>query len=282
MMKMVLQNTFPLFSVIIPVFEREKFIKKAIESVLNQSIDNFELIVVDDGSTDNTAYVIKQYKKVKYFYQPNKGVSAARNLGIKKSKGKIVCFLDSDDEWKKDKLKAHLDFFIKNRDYKIHQTDEIWIKNGKFINKKKRHQKKEGFIFYESMQLCLISPSAVAIKKELFNEIGMFDEKFEVCEDYDLWLRITKKYKVGYTPISHIIKHGGHSGQLSKKYFAMDRWRIKALLKHTEDIEAVRVALKKCKILINGALKRKNKTILAEFVPICEKLKNILQRNSMC
>jgi len=271
MMKTQLQDIYPKFSVIIPVFNREKFISRAIESVLNQSFRNFEIIVVDDGSTDNTPYIIKQYP-IKIITQKNKGVSAARNTGIKASSGNIIAFLDSDDEWKKDKLKIQAKFFENNPSYKIHQTDEIWIRDGKFLNKKRIHQKKEGFIFYESLHLCLISPSAVAIKKELFEEIGLFREDFEVCEDYELWLRITKKYPVGYSPEKLVIKYGGHEDQLSRKYFGMDRWRVKAMLPFCDDPKVLEVAIKKCEIVVRGAKKHNNIEILNEFEPIYKKL----------
>ena len=268
---MELQDTYPKFSVIIPVYNREKYIKRAIESVLKQTYKNFELIVVDDGSTDDTPNIIKNYP-IKIITQKNLGVSAARNAGIKASNGQIIAFLDSDDEWKKEKLMSHYKFFKKNKNFKIHQTDEIWIKDGKFLNKKKIHQKKEGFIFYDSLHLCLISPSAVAIKKELFEEVGLFREDFEVCEDYELWLRITKKYPVGYSDEKLVIKYGGHKDQLSKKYFAMDRWRVKAMLPFCDDKKVLEVAIKKCEILIKGAIKHKNQDILKEFETIYKEL----------
>ncbi|BAF69788.1 glycosyltransferase family 2 protein [Nitratiruptor sp. SB155-2] len=269
---MQLQNISPLFSVIIPVYNRANFIARAIESVLHQTFRDFELIVVDDGSTDETPKVLERYP-IQVIRQENKGVSAARNRGIKAAKGKIIALLDSDDEWKKNHLRTHADFFQSHPEYTIHQTDEIWIRNGKFLNKKKIHQKKSGYIFYDSLRLCLISPSAVAIKKELFNEVGLFREDFEVCEDYELWLRITKKYPVGFTPIQTVIKYGGHEDQLSQKYFGMDRWRIKAMLPFCEDPKVREIALQKCTILINGAKKHGNQQILQEFEPILEQLK---------
>ncbi|WP_236584221.1 MULTISPECIES: glycosyltransferase family A protein [unclassified Nitratiruptor] len=272
MTKMQLQNISPLFSVIIPVYNRANVIKRAIESVLHQTYKDFELIVVDDGSTDETPKILEQYP-IQVIRQENRGVSAARNSGIKAAKGKIIAFLDSDDEWKKNHLETHAEFFEKNPDYTIHQTDEIWIRNGKFLNKKKIHQKKSGYIFYDSLHLCLISPSAVAIKKELFDEVGLFREDFEVCEDYELWLRITKKYPVGFSPIQTVIKYGGHEDQLSQKYFGMDRWRIKAMLPFCKDPKVRKIALQKCTILINGAKKHRNKQILQEFEPIFEQLK---------
>ncbi len=282
-MRMESLTTSPLFSVIIPTFNRERFIKRAVESVLNQSFKSFELIVVDDGSTDKTQQILKGYP-LTLISQDNRGVSSARNRGIEIAKGEIIAFLDSDDEWKKDKLLSHYNFFKEHPTYKIHQTDEIWIKDGKFLNKKKIHQQKEGDLFYPSLELCLISPSAVAIKKEVFKEVGTFREDFEVCEDYELWLRITRKFKVGFSPQKLVVKYGGHKDQLSKRYFGMDRWRVKAMLPFCKDERVREVALRKCKILLKGAKKHNNEEILEEFFPIYElltstKKKTIISKN---
>ncbi len=272
-------TTSPTFSVVIPTYNRAHTLPRAIESVLAQSFKDFELIVVDDGSTDETPKILERYP-IRVIHQPNRGVSAARNRGIEAARGHIIALLDSDDEWKPHKLQNHYDFFEVNPDYKIHQTEEIWIKDGKFLNKKRKHQKKSGDIFYDSLHLCLISPSAVAIKKELFEEVGLFREDFKVCEDYELWLRITRKYLVGYSPQPLVIKYGGHLDQLSCKYFGMDRWRIKGMLPYIDDPKVLEVALKKCEILLKGARKHKNREILEEFEPLCNELAQ--KRKSFC
>ncbi len=264
-------TTLPTFSVIIPTYNRAHTLPRAIESVLAQSFTDYELIVVDDGSSDETAKILERYP-IRMIRQPNSGVSAARNRGIEAARGQIIALLDSDDEWKEEKLQNHYDFFQANPEYKIHQTEEIWIKDGKFLNKKRKHQKKSGEIFYDSLHLCLISPSAVAIKKELFEEVGLFREDFVVCEDYELWLRITRQYMVGYSPQPLVVKYGGHANQLSHKYFGMDRWRIKAMLPFIDDPKVLKVALKKCEILLKGAKKHNNKKIIEEFEPIYCKL----------
>jgi len=275
-------NRFPLVSVVIPVFNRESFIERAVNSVLNQTYWNFELIVVDDGSTDNTVKRLKNYvDNIKILYQSNKGVSAARNLGVKFSKGKYIAFLDSDDEWLPEKLEKQIKETIKNN-WKISQTDEKWIRNQKQINKKKIHQKPQGDIFLKSLELCLVTPSAVMIEKKTFEKYNGFNENLPVCEDYDLWLRMTQKYYIHYSQNKSVIKYGGHSDQLSNKYFGMDRWRIKSMLKilkNNFDKKVWQIAIKKCEILLQGAKKHHNQDILDEFTPIYQQLLsyNIIQ-----
>ncbi len=265
--------TSPRFSVIIPVYNRASFIARAIESVLSQTYRDFELIVVDDGSTDATPDIVALYP-VRLLRQENRGVSAARNRGIASARGKIIAFLDSDDAWEPRKLEVQAAHFDAHPECMIHQTDEIWIREGKFLNKQKKHQKKSGHIFYDSLHLCLISPSAVAIRRELFDEVGVFREDFPVCEDYELWLRITRRYEVCYTPQPLVVKYGGHADQLSRRYFAMDRWRVLAMLPYIDDPKVLEVALQKCAIVLKGAQKHNNKEILDAFTPIYRKLQN--------
>jgi glycosyltransferase involved in cell wall biosynthesis len=256
----------PLINIIIPTYNRELTIKRAIDSVLNQTYTNFKLIVIDDGSSDNTKQILDSYKnKIIYYYQENKGVSSARNKGIKLSKGEYIAFLDSDDEWKKNKLEKQIDFFNKNPEYKICQTNEIWIRNNLHLNQKKIHQKQQGWIFEPCLKLCLISPSNVIIHKDIFSHIGLFDETLPACEDYDLWLRITLHYPIGLLEEKLAIKYGGHSDQLSKTIWGLDRFRIKSMQKilKTENLtnkqktELMKVLNKKIQIYENGCLKRK-------------------------
>ena len=255
----------PRISVIIPAYNRANYLTEAINSVLSQTYRNFELIVVNDGSQDNTEEILKKYTgKIKYFYQENNGVSSARNKGIDNSKGEFLCFLDSDDLWEKKKLEKQIDYFNKNVDVKICYTDEIWIRRGKRVNQMKKHKKHSGNIFKMSLPLCIISASSVMIKKEVLSKVGFFDESFQVCEDYDLWLRISKEFQVGFIPEKLIIKRGGHEDQLSKKYWGMDRFRIKVLekllsnggLDSEKRQDAISELDKKCRILSNGCFKR--------------------------
>ena len=279
-------------SIIIPVFNRENTISRAIDSVLNQTYKSLEIIVVDDGSTDKTAEILKSYSNnIKVIHQKNSGVSVARNNGIKNSIGEWIALLDSDDEWLPNKLKLEVDYINENLDMKILQTEEIWIRNGKRIDPKKYHKKIAGNIFQKSLELCLVSPSAVIFKRSLFNEIGEFDEDLPVCEDYDYWLRVSLKYPVGLIKKYGIIKYGGHSDQLSQKYWGMDRFRIQSLEKivNNESLDkqkkqmVLNTLLKKLNILLIGARKRnKNVSVLVGKIEKYEKIKsheftNILQ-----
>ncbi len=255
----------PRVSVIIPTYNRRQFLKEAIDSVLNQTFKDVELIVVDDGSTDGTEELVSAYgKKIRYIWQMNKGPAAARNKGTEIASGEYIAFLDSDDLWLPRKLEKQIDFFNLNPEAKICYTDEIWIKNGIRVNPKKKHAKYSGWIYPYCLPLCIISPSSVLIKRELWNTIEGFDENFFVCEDYELWLRIGAQYPIFFLPDKLIIKRGGHPDQLSKRW-GMDIWRIKALIKVLKNIslkpEWLSLTLeelrKKTLILLSGFEKRK-------------------------
>jgi len=221
----------PLVSVIIPTYNRGWVVQEAIDSVLDQDFRDYELIVVDDGSDDNTREILGAYgKAITVLQQSNRGVSAARNRGIAEAAGRLIAFLDSDDLWLPRKLTTQVKFFAENADAVINQTQEIWIRNGVRVNPKKRHHKFSGMIFERSLALCLVSPSAVMIKKCLFDAVGVFDEQLPACEDYDLWLRISCRYPVHLIDFPFIIKRGGHDDQLSKAA-GLDKYRIQSLMK---------------------------------------------------
>ncbi|MBI3313699.1 MAG: glycosyltransferase [Candidatus Omnitrophica bacterium] len=255
-------------SVIIPTFNREARLRQAIRSVLAQRDISFELLIVDDGSTDGTQGMIEEeFPQAAYIYQDNQGPAAARNRGIERSRGQWIAFLDSDDEWLMGKLEAQMDFFSSHPEYRICQTEEIWIRNGRRVNPMKKHRKYGGWIFEKCLPLCVISPSAVMIERSLFEEVGLFDESLPACEDYDLWLRIAAKFPVGLIEKPYVTKYGGHADQRSHEFPAMDKFRIKSLSKiiasktlSSEQEKAVREMLEfKSKIYLNGAAKRGRK-----------------------
>lgn len=260
-------------SVVIPSYNRKEFLKRSIDSAINQTKKPFEIIVVDDGSTDGTETMIKSdYDFVKFIKQKNKGVSAARNIGIKVSIGEWICFLDSDDEWKKDKLEKQINAMKSNPGYKFFHSNEIWIKNGIRINQKKKHKKYGGDIFDKCLDMCRISPSSVMIDKTVFDEVGNFNEDLVVCEDYELWLRICDKYRVFFIDEPLIIKYGGHQGQLSYSIESIENHRIKALeylilgnLNRKNKRHAIQMLLSKLNIYLKGLVKRRKNDEIAVY-----------------
>ncbi|MCD6312151.1 MAG: glycosyltransferase family 2 protein [Elusimicrobia bacterium] len=251
----------PEISVIITTYNRKDFAIEAVKSVRKQNFRDYELIIVDDGSTDGSREALCG-KTDKYIYQKNSGVSAARNAGLKESSGKYICFLDSDDLWMKEKLSVQIAFMKKNPSLPLCYTGEKWLKNGVHKNQKKHHAKSGGDIFRKSLEMCIISPSSAMIRGEIL-VAEKFDEKLPVCEDYDMWLRITSKHNVGYIDSELIVKRGGHPGQLSVSEPVMDRFRIKAIVKLLKSgldtgraLEAKAELRKKCAIVSAGALKR--------------------------
>lgn len=256
----------PLISVIIPTYNRAYILSKAIESVLNQTFKDLELIVVDDGSTDETPYLVSKYPII-YVRKPHRGVSHTRNVGVLKAKGDFIAFLDSDDAFVEDKLEKQIKFFEKYPDYKIVQTDEIWYKGDKKINPKKIHQKAEGWFFDRAIKLCVVSISTVLIKREVFSEIGLFDEDFPVCEDYEFWLRVALKMPVGLIKEYLVVKSGGRPDQLSAMK-GLDYYRVLALIKlfknYQKDLKLEQKimlfaeAKKKFEIFYRGAIKHGN------------------------
>jgi glycosyltransferase involved in cell wall biosynthesis len=251
-------------AVIIPTYNRVVLLKRAIESVIAQTYPADEIIVIDDGSTDGTCRLIKDNNyKIDYLYQKNMGVSAARNTGINATKCEWICLLDSDDSWEPKKLEKQCKALTKNPNYLFCHTNETWYRNGKILHQSKKHEKHGGYIFRHCLPLCAISPSSVIIKKEIFNNVGLFDENLPACEDYDMWLRICCQYQTLFLDEALTNKFGGHDDQLSKKHWGMDRFRIIALVKCIEsqilndsDLEAaISMLMKKISIFLKGAKK---------------------------
>lgn len=250
---------------LIPTYNRLPQVKEAISSVLKQTYQDFELWVVDDGSTDGTGGALKVFgDRIKYVSQANRGVSSARNLGLRVSRGKYVAFLDSDDLWEPDKLKIQVGCMDANPQFPLCYTDEIWMRKGVRVNPRKKHAKYSGWIFEKCLPLCIISPSSALMKRTLFEEIGGFDENLPVCEDYDFWLRVTCRYPVLFIDKKLIVKRGGHQDQLSNRSWGNDRYRVMALkrlldsqnLKAEERRTASAELARKCRILSHGFYRR--------------------------
>ena len=262
-------------SIVIPTFNRIGSLPRALDSALNQTYQPSEIIVVDNGSSDGTTKLLRErYPTIRLLIEKKLGVSAARNKGIRHSKFQWIALLDSDDAWDKTKLEKQKNALASSQDqFRLVHTDEIWIRNGNKFNQMKKHQKFGGDIFNNCLSLCCISPSSVLINKNIFKEVGYFDESLPVCEDYDLWLKICSQEKILFINQKLTLKYGGHKDQLSKTYWGMDRFRIKSLenlilnykLKPDQKINAIKTIVKKLKIIVNGAYKRNNSSIINKY-----------------
>lgn len=251
-------------SAIIPTYNRAHTLVRAINSVLEQSMAPAQVIVVDDGSTDDTASVLAKYgDQIEVVTQQNHGVSHARNRGIEAAKCAWIALLDSDDCWHRDKLLFQSQLLSTNDELACH-TDEVWIRNGIRVNPMKKHAKPDGWIFFDCLALCCVSPSSVLLHQTIFEQVGLFDESLPACEDYDMWLRIFSHYSVCLHPEKLVKKFGGHDDQLSRKFPAMDRFRVTALekllqqesLPHAYQKAVMDTLAYKLNILIQGAQKR--------------------------
>lgn len=259
----------PEVAAIIPTFNRRDMVVEAIASVLAQRDVQFELIVVDDGSTDGTDDAIEQIvdsteAPVRVIQTENRGAAAARNIGVEAAQAPLIAFLDSDDLWHPEKLSHQLWYLRDHPEFEIAQCNEIWIRDGRRVNPAMRHLKREGDIFIDSLRTCLISPSAVIIKTKLFDDMGGFDEEMVAAEDYDLWLRILIDRKAGLLDENLVTRHSGHADQLSSQTAAIDRYRILALTKLLTSanlVDAKRAATaevlaEKCGIYARGLRRR--------------------------
>ena len=265
---------------IIPTYNRRHCIGRAIDSVIQQSSQLDEIIVVDDGSTDGTAEFIEtSYPDIQLIRQSNQGVSAARNTGIRNTDCDWIALLDSDDEWSPNKMAAIRERYSRQPEFHLYHSDEIWIRNGVRVNAMNKHRKSGGWIFPNCLPLCVISPSAAVINRQLLVDEGLFNESLPACEDYDMWLKICHQYPVAFIEEPLIIKHGGHDDQLSRAHVAMDRFRIQAIddlldsRQLNPDYKALSIQTlnRKLKILLGGAQKHGNHELVNQFTPLQQK-----------
>ncbi|MGA9753776.1 MAG: glycosyltransferase family A protein [Desulfobaccales bacterium] len=254
----------PAVSVIIPTYNRAALVGQALASVQAQSFRDFEVLVVDDGSTDATPEVLAGWREVRVLRHPRRrGVSAARNTGVACARGEWLAFLDSDDLWRPAKLARQMAYLADRPDLRLCQTDETWVRRGVRVNQPLTHRKVAGWIFGPSLERCMVSPSAVVLHRRVFEDHGGFDTTLAAGEDYDLWLRLTWRYEVGLVDEPLVIKRGGHPDQLSGQW-GIDRFRIRALVKLLAEPDlpepcagaARRTLAAKCAIYAQGCEKR--------------------------
>ncbi len=251
-------------SAIIPVFNRAAKVVEAIESVRGQTLPVAEIVVVDDGSTDGSAEAAGAFPDVRVVKQERRGVSAARNAGIARSDGEYIAFLDSDDVWHADKIAVQWNFMKSRPQIPLSHTDEIWIRKGRRVNRRKGQKKHGGSIFTQCLETCFIAASTVMVRRDLFDVTGLFDESFSACEDYDLWLRVACRSEIGYIDRPLATRHDGHGDQLSHIVPYLDRFRVDAIVKlFATDIlsdrqvrNAAGALVKKTNVLLAGLEKK--------------------------
>jgi glycosyltransferase involved in cell wall biosynthesis len=263
---------------------------EAVASVRAQTLEEWECWVVDDGSTDGSAEAVEALGdgRIRLLSQERRGVSAARNRGIEASQAPLVAFLDSDDLWHPEKLVRQVNCMSDG--WVLCHTEEVWVRRGVRVNPQKKHAKAGGWQFRRSLELCCISPSAAMVRRDVFDEVGLFDEEFPVCEDYDLWLRMTARWPVAFIAEPLVTKRGGHDGQLSASRWGLDRWRVAAIIKVLEEgilSEGDRRAAldelqRKCDVLIGGFTKRGKEAEAARYRAILERYELSERKEAHC
>jgi len=274
-------------SVIIPCYNREEYLGRAINSVMRQSLPCLEIIVIDDGSTDASSTVAQQFAAnsekipIRYFYQSNAGPAGARNTGILKSSAPFLAFLDSDDHWHKRKLQEQFSQMVEQQSYLISHTGEKWLRCGKHLNQKKIHRPRHGDIFSHCLQLCAVGMSTVMAKRELFDHVGLSDASLPCCEDYDFWLRVSCRHSFLLVEQPLTIKEGGRCDQVSYKFrVGMDRYRIKSLerliqsgvLNDSQRFFAIQELTRKIQIFAQGCIKHGNEATGRKYLKKLESL----------
>ena len=274
-------------TVVIPTHDRAERVLDAVRSVLAQTRPAAEIVVVDDGSTDGTEEALRAefheaigLGRLRCIVQQNAGVSAARNRGIGAATQPWIGLLDSDDLWLPEKLQRQFERIAEGEatgeEVTLVHCDEVWIRRGNQVLQGKKHAKAGGRIFERCLPLCAISPSAALFRRDVFEALGGFDERLPACEDYDLWLRWTARHAVHFVAEELVVKHGGHDDQLSRRFPAMDKFRIRALtkllrgedarvLEPAERQAAVSTLEQKVAIVAQGARRRGKETEAREI-----------------
>ncbi|UUV20945.1 glycosyltransferase family 2 protein [Paenimyroides aestuarii] len=212
----------PRFSIIIPLYNKEKYIQHTLKSVLNQTFQDFEIIIVNDGSTDQSVALVNEINdvRIQLIHQENQGVSVARNIGIENAHANYICFLDADDFWYPHFLQTFNDLIEKYSDYEVFSAAfEVETKWKTFASLYSIDASKTDLVvnfFDASKKECVIWTSCAVFKKSVFEHVGNFDTTIKIAQDTDLWIRIGMHYPIVFTwNILAIYKHDAES--LSKK-----------------------------------------------------------------
>jgi glycosyltransferase involved in cell wall biosynthesis len=220
----------PTVSVIIHTFNNEKFIAETVESVLRQTYNDYEIVVVDDGSEDGTRDALLPYmQEIRYHYKENGGIASAKNAGISLSNSEFIAFLDHDDLWVPDKLKIQMEHFNSNP-----QIGLVYAKYTSFRNDKELRTKPEkgysGWIFKELLSKSFIQTSTVVVKRECLDAVGPYDESFTLGDEYDMFLRVAKRFQCGFVD-KELTRYRVHDRNASKDDLLFDKENLRVFKK---------------------------------------------------
>lgn len=227
----------PKVSVIIPTYNRAEYLNKAIASVLAQTFEDFELLIVDDCSSDNTSRVVENITDTRIRYirnNSNRGIAAVRNIGIKNTRGEYIAFLDDDDEWLPTKLEIQVRM-LEPGSAKLGAIYTGVVSINTTSNKvvKINIPRYRGNILKNLLLQNFIVTSSVVLKKRCFEEVGLFDEKIVYAEDYDMWIRISKEFEFDYVK-DQLVKYRVHQNSISGNYTAVISGLERLMTKHNE------------------------------------------------
>jgi len=230
-------NNMPKVSVIIPTYNCARYVPEAVESVLHQTYQDYEVIVVDDGSTDNTEKVLQKYRdKIRYIKQKNSGVAAARNTGIREAHGEWVAFLDADDLWLPLKLKIQMEFSDRHPDVDFIYGDASSFNSNGVLTKSmfSERQPHEGNVIKNLLSENFIPILSVIARKKCFEKAGFFKEGMKYSEDYEMWLRVAKFFKFGYIT-EVVVSYREHEKSASQNFEKMHAAHLDILNAYLKD-----------------------------------------------
>jgi alpha-1,3-rhamnosyltransferase len=257
---MIEENNLPLVSVVVPCYNHEKYVKETIESIINQTYKNIELIVIDDGSKDNSVSVIQELADkygFTFIHRPNKGLSATLNEGIKLSKGKYFSAIASDDILMLEKIEKQVEFMESNPEYGMCYGKIVYFEDSIKNTSEYSNSNKQGWVFDDLLNYgCFIPAPSTFMRKEVFESVGGFDKNLWI-EDWDMWLRISQKYQVGYIDeyLAYYRKHDTNISSQSLKMYKAE----KQILEKYKDYENFDNVIKNKKIVWFSLLSRKYK-----------------------
>ncbi len=240
-----------LVSVIVPVFNRQDYVAETIESIVKQTYKNIEIIIINDGSTDNSEKIIRTFQSqypdiINVINQQNQGQVKARNNGLKIARGEFIAFLDSDDVWLLDKLEKQVCLFNKKVGlvYSGVQYIDTW---GNVIGEEQCDQNIKGAVYEKLIVKNRMTGGTVIVRNEALKKVGLFDETFEAAENWDLWIRVTQFYEVNFVDEA-LLKYRKHSGNMSSNNTLMLDATHSILEKYCLNTNIEGVAAEACEI----------------------------------